>query len=251
MLDRLKAKVHRMTAPSQNKTTAEKETPSPPGIHHRRLTQEDLESGRHHNWVGGMWEEIGNLQFDFLKARGLLPRHKLLDVGCGSLRGGIHFIRYLDAGNYHGIDINPAALEAGEWEIEQTSLAGKAPNLLANSDFEVGRFGESFDFALAQSLFTHLDLNHIIRCLVEVEKVIEEDGVFFATFFEAPSNAHLEDMNHDPGGVTTHYDADPFHYSASEMEWAASLAGLSVEYIGDWEHPRNQRMLALSKVRKL
>ncbi len=38
--------------------------------------------------VGGLWDEIGQLQFDFLRAKGLLPRHKLLDFGCGSLRGG-------------------------------------------------------------------------------------------------------------------------------------------------------------------
>ena len=25
----------------------------------------------------------------------------------GTLRGGIHFVRYLDEGNYYGIDINP------------------------------------------------------------------------------------------------------------------------------------------------
>jgi hypothetical protein len=55
-----------------------------------------------HLAVGGMWEEIGKLQLDFLVNQGLRPTHKFLDIGCGTLRGGRHFIRYLDAGNYAG-----------------------------------------------------------------------------------------------------------------------------------------------------
>src|ERR1035438_2924105 len=54
--------------------------------------------------AGPMWDSIGALQFEFLKSRGLLPDHRFMDVGCGALRGGSHFIRYLDPGCYHGID---------------------------------------------------------------------------------------------------------------------------------------------------
>ncbi len=32
--------------------------------------------------IGGRWEEIGRLQFDFLVAEGLMPAHTLLDIGC-------------------------------------------------------------------------------------------------------------------------------------------------------------------------
>jgi hypothetical protein len=61
----------------------------------------------HRRRVGGMWEEIGRLQFDFLLSKGLQSRHFLLDIGCGSLRGGIHFIGFLDAGRYDGIATQP------------------------------------------------------------------------------------------------------------------------------------------------
>ena len=67
----------------------------------------------HRLGVGGMWEEIGKLQYELVVREGLLPRHKLLDVGCGSLRGGVHFIRYLDSGNYYGMDKNEKLLSAG------------------------------------------------------------------------------------------------------------------------------------------
>jgi len=56
--------------------------------------------------IGGLWEKIGELQFNFLVKNGLEPKHFLLDIGCGSLRGGIHFIRFLEECHYFGIDKN-------------------------------------------------------------------------------------------------------------------------------------------------
>ena len=46
----------------------------------------------HREQVGGLWDEIGALQIDFLRAQGLRPGDTLLDVGCGCLRGGVHFV---------------------------------------------------------------------------------------------------------------------------------------------------------------
>ena len=67
----------------------------------------------HRGYVGGKWDELGRLQFDFMVARGLQPEHVFLDVACGSLRGGVHFIKYLDAGNYLGIDKERALVRRG------------------------------------------------------------------------------------------------------------------------------------------
>ena len=43
--------------------------------------------------VGGLSDEIGPLQFFFLRWEGLRPEHTLVDVGCGGLLGGVHFVR--------------------------------------------------------------------------------------------------------------------------------------------------------------
>eukprot|EP00929_Paragymnodinium_shiwhaense_P056529 TRINITY_DN28286_c0_g1_i2.p3 TRINITY_DN28286_c0_g1~~TRINITY_DN28286_c0_g1_i2.p3 ORF type:complete len:106 (-),score=24.72 TRINITY_DN28286_c0_g1_i2:81-398(-) len=42
--------------------------------------------------VGAAWDTIGPLQLEFLRGQGLLPQHRLLDLACGSLRGGVHFV---------------------------------------------------------------------------------------------------------------------------------------------------------------
>ena len=46
--------------------------------------QQQLKLGKHRQVVGGMWDEIGTLQLEFLKGRGLQAHDLLLDVGCGS-----------------------------------------------------------------------------------------------------------------------------------------------------------------------
>ncbi|MGG6294672.1 hypothetical protein ACQ4M4_09620 [Leptolyngbya sp. AN02str] len=55
----------------------------------RQLTPEEIKAGKHRQFIGGLWEELGQLQFDFLKENGLLPEHRLLDMGCGSLRADL------------------------------------------------------------------------------------------------------------------------------------------------------------------
>lgn len=208
----------------------------------RQLQPAEIEAGEHRNFVGGLWDEMGALQFDFLKERGLQPGNRLVDVGCGALRGGIHFIRYLEPGRYHGIDINASLIEAGTREIAQLQLDGRLPHLLVNDAFELFRFDTRFDYAIATSVFTHLPLNHILRCMVEVRKVLSPGACFYATFFEAPTSAHLDALTHAPGGIVTYLDADPYHYGIEEIRWVAGNAGLAAERIGDWNHPRDQRM---------
>ena len=164
----------------------------------RQLTREEIAAGEHRNFVGGFWHEIGTLQFEFLLRQGLLPSHKLVDIGCGALRCGLPIIRYLEKDNYYGLDINQSLLEGGKCELATAGLTGKRPKLLLNNKFELDRFGVSFDFAIAQSLFTHLDMNLIVRCLKEARKVLHTDSKFFVSFLLAPSAGHIRQIRHEP-----------------------------------------------------
>ena len=212
----------------------------------RQLTKEEIHLNLHRDFVGGLWEEIGMLQCNFLKSRGLRPEHYLLDVGCGALRGGIHFVEYLQTGHYYGLDINASFIEAGKTELEKEDLLDKKPHFLVSDQFEMSKFSRTFDYVLAVSVFTHLPMNHIIRCLIEVRKILALGSQFFASFFQAPSSAYLEEITHIPGNIKTNYDLDPFHYSFEELQWMAQLTGLKVKLIGEWKHPRSQQMASFS-----
>ena len=212
-----------------------------------QLSPEEIAAGKHRTMVGGFWEEIGSLQFEFMKTRGLLPEHQFVDIGCGAMRGGIYFVRYLNQGNYFGLDRNASLIQAGRLELDSVSLSDKLPNLLVNEQFELSLFETRFDYALALSVFTHLFMNHIMRCLIEVNRVLKPGGQFYATFFQSPHSGFLSPIHHTPGGITTYYDRDPFHYSFLEMENLAKIANLDVELIEEWTHPRNQKMLCFTK----
>jgi SAM-dependent methyltransferase len=212
----------------------------------RQLTPEEIAAGAHRSFVGGMWDEIGKLQLEFLQGQGLQPAHKLLDVGCGALRGGIHFAQFLQPGRYYGIDLNASLIEAGKTELERSGLAGKNAQLLVDGEFKMSRFGEKFDFLIAVSVFTHLFGQHVVRALREASHVLAPAGRFYATFFIAPEPAHLEPITHERGGITTKYDSDPFHYGFPEIEALSGFAGLHARLIGEWNHPRNQQMVCFT-----
>lgn len=190
---------------------------------------------------------MGEKQFEYLVEQGLQPHHHFLDVGCGSLRGGIHFVRYLEPGHYCGLDIQQQLLDAGRRELDAAGIDPTSARLLQDDAFSFGRFEQQFDFALAQSVFTHLPLNTIMRCLAEIEGVLKPGGRFYATFFKHPGPRLNTESLRQSETVTTHPDADPFHYDPDVFRWAVEGSTLDVELLGDWDHPRNQQMLRFSK----
>jgi len=201
--------------------------------------------------IGGLWEELGKLQFNFLLKNGLKPNHFLLDIGCGCLRGGIHFINYLDSGHYFGIDKNPKMLEGGRIELEEANLLSKNPNLKLTSNFDYSDFDQNFDFALAQSLFTHLKLDKIETCLINTDKVLKKNCSFFATIFENfRGKEYLGSISHSNitgQDIITYPNKDPFHYSFETFEDISKKTNLEAKYIGDWKHPRNQTIVVFVK----
>jgi hypothetical protein len=179
-----------------------------------------------------MWDEIGRMQFDYLVSQGLRPHHYLLDIACGSLRAGIHFIPYLEPGHYLGIDKEAGLIQAGvEQELGAELREARRPVLIVNGDFAFERFGVRPNYVLAQSLFTHITPPLIEKCLRNLRGVIADDGVFYATYFESAERYDNPDQAHD---------AARFGYTREEMGRFGQSTGWRFDYIGDWRHPRGQ-----------
>jgi SAM-dependent methyltransferase len=187
----------------------------------------------HRDYVGGMWEEMGQLQFDFLLSRGLQPENVFLDIACGSLRAGVHFIRYLDCGNYLGIEKERVLIDRGlAKELPAEVREEKRPELVASDDFEFDRFSKQADFSLAQSLFTHLNADDVDRCLKKLRANVAPQHQFYATF--APGASTAAGRSHARGS---------FYYSSDELAAIGERNGWQCNYIGDWGHPRKQVMM--------
>jgi hypothetical protein len=197
----------------------------------------------HREVVGGMWNEIGRLQFNYLLGQGLQPEHYFLDIGCGCLRGGIHFIDYLNKGRYYGIEKEKLLIRAGrEIELKRYGLEHKDPHLLITDDFDLSSVRQDihFHFMLAQSVFTHLTPDMIQLCLTRVTPWLRSSGILYATFFESENGLAELGQSH----LLKKHEKVSARYPFGFFQEIAERVGLSVTYIGDWNHPRNQKMLA-------
>lgn len=215
-----------------------------PDYSEREFTAEEIANGVHRRFIGGAFDTHGARQLEFLNGRGLLPEHKLLDIGCGCFRAGRHFIDYLDAGNYYGVDANRPLMQIG-YDVELSDeQRGRLPvgNLRATERFDVG-FGIRFDFAIAQSVFTHVSLNHIRLCLYRVAQVLRPGGSFFATFFEQSPSTPVDRIVSPHKARPFFTEKDIYWYYRADLRWAAEIGPWRVNYIGDWGHPRNQMMM--------
>ncbi len=215
--------------------------------------KEQVHAGGHRDAIGGLWEELGNLQMMFLKEHGLQPTHSLLDIGCGSLRLGVQAVDYLEAGNYFGTDISQELLDAGYEKELDSELQLKLPkeNLAANGDFDFSFLKQKIDFAVAQSLFTHLPMNHIRRCLRQLQAHMHSGGALYATFCICPDHHPINEPLEHPceseagrDNTVSHDYCDPYHYTLSDLEYCAKETPWKVQLIGDWGHPRNLQMVA-------
>lgn len=194
-------------------------------------------------FVGGLWEELGKLQRDFLVEQGLRPEHRFLDVGCGNLRAGVHLVDYLEPGHYYGIDINPEVIRLG-YDHELTDEKRErlpTTNLHATDRFDA-EFGVKFDMAIAQSVFTHVSLNDIRLCLYRVAKVMAPGGRFFATFNERPKHFPVD------GTQGKRYtERNVYWQYRQDLRWAARFSPWQFRYIGEWGHPRGQVMVEYTR----
>jgi len=201
---------------------------------YRRRRQRRLD---HRGYVGGMWDEIGRHQFEWLVAQGLQPSDVLCDIACGSLRGGRFFIEFLEPGHYLGIDRNAWLIDAGlERELSPELRARNLPEFVVSASFEFERFTRRPTVAIAQSLFSHLTHADIERCLRNLHAVMQPGGRFYATFVNRASAPFIENPARSD-------DLDAFAYGADELLAIGRAVGWQARYIGDWSHPRGQEML--------
>ena len=144
---------------------------------------------RTHTGEETLFDVRSALQFNLLTTLGLREDHYVLDIGCGPLALGRLLIPYLRPGRYFGIEPLEWLVEKGiEQELGESAIAIKKPTFLHDDGFRLSAFGRSFDFLIAQSIFSHTSQNQLRKCLSEAAKVMTPSSIFAATFFEGTTN---------------------------------------------------------------
>jgi hypothetical protein len=136
-------------------------------------------------FVGGpvkQFAAVGAMQLEMLLHEGLWPQARLLDVGCGCLRGGYWFMHFLDPGCYHGIEPNAEMLQAGvDVIVEPETVARAAARFSHNDRFDFSEFGVAFDFVVARSVWTHASTAQI-ETMLDSFAATSPAGVFLASY---------------------------------------------------------------------
>ena len=135
-----------------------------------------------HELVGPMnlWKLKRDFQIKFLHDQDLKKSNKFLDLGCGTLRGGIPIIDFLDSKNYYGIDVRKNVLAKAKKELRFYGLGYKLPKLIHFTNYDQLEIKEKFDIIFAFSVLIHMSDAIVEECFQFVSKQLETNGVFFA-----------------------------------------------------------------------
>jgi SAM-dependent methyltransferase len=175
------------------------------------------------------YDLIAAMTFNLLTTLGLRQHHSLLDVGCGSLRIGRLLIPYLNRGKYFGVEPNEWLVKEGiKRELGQALLQIKHPTFFfSDSPETIAQAKVSFDFALAQSIFSHCGLDLIKNWLSAISRSLAQNGGLIATFLIG------EEDSPKMGWIYP----DCVDYRPATLEQAAADVNLRFQIL-DWKHPR-------------
>ena len=102
------------------------------------------------------YDLVSAMSFNLLTACGLRQNHKLLDIGCGSLRLGRLLIPYLNTCNYIGLDPNKWLIDDGiRYEVGPSLIELRQPTFIHDSGLGSLDSETKFDYVVAQSIFSH------------------------------------------------------------------------------------------------
>ena len=195
------------------------------------------------------FEKGGREQLIYLLVAGLNPGSRVLDFGCGVLRGGYWLIHFLDRGCYCGIEPHEERLEIGIHSIlEPEILEVKRPRFDTNPRFDTSVFGEKFDFFLAYSVWTHASKLQIQSMLDSFLHDSKEDGVFLTSYL--PANWRHPEYQGDKWHGTSHESDVPacIHHSLRWIKAVCDRRGLTAREL-DRDKTHGQSWIEITRRR--
>jgi SAM-dependent methyltransferase len=178
-----------------------------------------------------LFEEVGRFTLQSLRQNGLAPHHRVLDVGCGTLRLGYFLVRYLDPDRYFGIEPVPKYLAAGLAHAIGSELqATKRPRFSRSKDFDFSAFNVAFDYVVARSIFSHASPAMIAAMMDAFRDNSSEDAVMLASWRPTlPKHRDLDVFESEESG-------DEWRFRRYRLEYLQEMArarGLFADRFGD------------------
>ena len=137
---------------------------------------------------------------------GLLPSHRMLDIGCGIGRKTLPLLTYLDPaqGRYEGVDIFKSGIEWCQKRItprfsnfhfqlmDVYNGVYNPESIVKARDYRFPFADNSFDIILLGSVFTHTLMEDTLNYLSEIARMLKPGGRSLISYFL--SNAESEGL---------------------------------------------------------
>jgi SAM-dependent methyltransferase len=178
----------------------------------------------------GLFEIAGREQLIVLLEHGLEATSRVLDIGCGCLRGGRWIIPLLMPGHYCGIEPQRHMVERGLRDFVDIEMATlKKPRFDYNERFDFSVFGNTFTHFMARSIWTHAAKPHIEAMLEGVAKWGEPGSVFLTSYH--PVRRGWPDYTGEEWVGRSHERAEPggVAHSFKWIDRTCRALGLSVK----------------------
>ena len=133
------------------------------------------------NGISDFWQTGARQAQRLLKIGSVVPSHRVVEYGCGSLRVAGHFIKLLDAGNFFGLDVIPDFYEMGVDNIGQALIEEKRPRMAVISSESVAE-ASAFqpDFVFAHAVIIHVHPDFVTELFQNLSAIASKPGAVLA-----------------------------------------------------------------------
>lgn len=123
----------------------------------------EIEAGKAHGTCGAklkrnkVFGKAGKGVYKLLRAEGMERHSVCVDYGCGSLRIGVHILKYLDPGHFWGLDVTDRFFSQGIDQVGAEIIAQKRPHLRVISAESIREAANAKpDFIVSEAVATHV-----------------------------------------------------------------------------------------------
>lgn len=185
----------------------------------------------------GAWRIDREVQVLALEKLGLQPGHRVLEIGCGPLQVGAPLIRFLEPGNYTGVDISADRLAAAAEVIHRFNLESRSPRLILSDEFGLDQLEPaSFDRIWSFHVVIHFPKHAVIRFMEAVATLLKPGGIGWFSAWVTPERTPFHTRGSWLEFPVTEAGNDFFQAAAA----GAGLACVSLGTLEDWGLPSDR-----------
>jgi 2-polyprenyl-3-methyl-5-hydroxy-6-metoxy-1,4-benzoquinol methylase len=163
---------------------------------------ERLDSGEAHITLGKKQSDAdwsmnsAAAELAYFIEQGLLPHHRVVDFGCGSLRLGKALMEYLEPGNYLGMDVTDRYFTEGQQHLEAGTRETKQPRFaVIDADSLAEATAWSPDFIVSTGVIMHVPTIELLPFLERILSLLSKpEANMYIAFRETPATVQVATM---------------------------------------------------------